>query len=103
MVVDDVAKVIARSKGAFDAIVLDVDNGPEALTHARNAVLYTRTGLARIRSALRSRGVLAVWSAFPSKTFTKWLEIVGTVKLTRATPTTVGGPRYYIWLAQRRR
>ena len=44
---------------------------------------------------------VAIWSAFPSKTFTKWLEVVGTVKLMRTTPTTPGGPRYYIWLAKR--
>ncbi len=101
VVIDDVAAVIKRSTG-FDAIVLDVDNGPDALTHDGNAGLYKRAGLTRARSALRKGGVLAVWSTFSSKTFTTWLEDVGfTVKLTRAPSTLPGGPRYYIWLAQR--
>ncbi|MCX5746315.1 MAG: spermidine synthase [Proteobacteria bacterium] len=99
LVVDDVANVIPR--GGFDGIVLDVDNGPDALTYEANARLYKRAGLARARAALNPGGLLAVWSAFPSKTFSKWMETVGEVELKRAPPTTPGGPRYYIWLAQR--
>jgi spermidine synthase len=100
LVVDDVAKVIAR-RPKYDAILLDVDNGPDALVHEANAGLYKRTGLLRARAALRRGGVLAVWSAFASNTFTRWLEEVGfEVEKLRAAPTTPGGPRYYIWVAR---
>lgn len=101
--VEDVAAVIARSKSAYDAISLDVDNGPNAITHPSNENLYRRAGLARMRRALRSGGVLAVWSSFPSRLFTKSLETVGTVELVRTTPIFPGAPRYYIWLATKRR
>jgi spermidine synthase len=101
LVVDDVAAVIKRSR-ELDAIVLDVDNGPDALTHKGNANLYKRAGLARTRDALRPGGTLAVWSTFASKTFTTWLETVGfEVELVRAASTLPRGPRYYIWLATR--
>ena len=101
VIVADVGEVIARHKAAFDAIVLDVDNGPKALTQRANSGLYTRAALVRARVALRGGGVLAIWSAFPSRAFTTALGIVGTVKLVRPTPT-AGGPRYYVWLATRR-
>ncbi len=101
VVVEDVGIVIAR-RTKYDAILLDVDNGPDALTHDANAKLYKRAGLVRARAALRANGLLAVWSAFPSRTFTMWLREVGfTVEQLRATPTTPGGPRYYIWIARR--
>lgn len=99
--VEDVAAVILRSKARYDVISLDVDNGPSALTHPDNERLYRRAGLARIKQALRPGGVLAVWSSFPSRLFTKSLEVVGTVELVRTAPTFVGGPRYYIWLARK--
>ncbi len=102
VVVDDVAAVIARGKSAYDAISLDVDNGPRALTHRANERLYRRAGLLRIRRSLRPGGVLAVWSSFPSRAFTKALAVVGAVELVRTTPTFSGGPSYYIWLARKR-
>ena len=99
LIVDDVAKVIGKRR-RYDAILLDVDNGPDALTHAANAKLYQQAGLVRAAAALRAGGVLAVWSAFPSKTFTRWLANAGfSVDQLRAAPTTPGGPRYYIWIA----
>jgi spermidine synthase len=100
--VEDVAALIARSKPAYHAISLDVDNGPNAITHPNNEKLYRRAGLVAIRDALRPGGVLAVWSSFPSRTFTKSLEVVGDVELVRTTPAFKGGPRYYIWLATKR-
>jgi spermidine synthase len=100
--VEDVAAVIARAKSAYDAISLDVDNGPSALTHPSNENLYRRAGLKRMREALRPGGVLAVWSSYPSRLFTKSLEVVGTVELIRTTPIAPGAPRYYIWLATKR-
>ena len=101
VLVEDVGEVIKRSSG-YDAILLDVDNGPDALVHSGNAGLYKRAGLLRTRKALRPGGVLAVWSAFGSRTFTIWLVEVGfQVTMLRTKPTTPGGPRYYIWLARR--
>jgi spermidine synthase len=100
--VEDVAAVIARAKGTYDAISLDVDNGPNAISHPSNEQLYKRAGLDRTRKALRPGGVLAVWSSFPSRLFTRSLETVGDVELIRTKPSVVGGPRYYIWLATRR-
>jgi len=102
LLVEDVAAVIARARNKYDAIALDVDNGPSALTHPSNENLYRRAGLARTRDALRPGGVLAVWSSFPSRLFTKSLEVIGTVKLLRTTPSFPGGPRYYTWLATKR-
>jgi spermidine synthase len=101
--IEDVAAVIARGKSTYDAISLDVDNGPSAISHPKNEKLYTRAGLARARKALRPGGVLAVWSSFPSRLFTRSLEVIGQVELVRTTPTFPGGPRYYIWLASKRR
>ena len=102
VVTGDVAAVIARAKHAYDAISLDVDNGPRALTHPANERLYRRAGLVRIRRALRPGGVLAVWSSFPSRAFTTALAVVGAVELVRTAPAAPGGPRYYIWLARKR-
>lgn len=100
--VEDVAAAIARSKAGYHAISLDVDNGPNAITHPANEKLYRRAGLAAIRDALKPGGVLAVWSSFPSRLFTTSLEVVGSVELVRTPPTFSGGPRYYIWLARKR-
>ncbi|MEO6775295.1 MAG: spermidine synthase [Kofleriaceae bacterium] len=100
--IKDVAVVIAGAKRVYDAISLDVDNGPRAISHPGNRNLYTNAGLTRIRRALRPGGVLAVWSSFPSRRFTKSLEVVGKVELVRTTPSCPGGPRYYIWLATKR-
>ena len=101
VIVKDVAQRISDSPG-YDAILLDVDNGPDALTRSSNANLYKRAGLARARKALRAGGLLAVWSSFPSRTFTRWLREVGfAVEVLRAASAKPGGPRYYIWLARR--
>lgn len=69
----DVVELIARSKGRFDAILLDIDNGPSAMTDERNRRLYGHEGIQACRRALRRRGCLAVWSAVSSKTFEQLL------------------------------
>lgn len=98
--VEDVAAVLARSADTYDAIALDVDNGPSAVTHPRNENLYKRAGLARAHAALRPGGVLAVWSSFSSASFTKALEeLGGTVELVQTTPVDPDVPHHYIWLA----
>lgn len=69
IVVGDVHRLLRASRGKFDAILLDTDNGPEALTHPANRNLYSAEGLEVCRQALRENGVLAVWSAAPDKRF----------------------------------
>jgi spermidine synthase len=70
----DVVEVIRSSPSAFDAILLDVDNGPEALIRTANDALYDLKGLRAALRALRPRGVLAVWSSGPNAAFTKRLR-----------------------------
>jgi len=69
LVQQDVALLIADARGAYDAILLDVDNGPDGLVRQENDRLYSRQGLLRARDALRPGGVLAVWSAGPDPAF----------------------------------
>jgi spermidine synthase len=70
----DVVDLIQSSPSAFDAILLDVDNGPEALIRKANDALYDLKGLKAIRRALRPGGVLAVWSSGPNASFSKRLR-----------------------------
>jgi spermidine synthase len=97
----DVVDVIRSHASSFDAILLDVDNGPEGLIRKANDALYDLKGLKTIRRALRPRGVLAVWSSGPNPAFTKRLGDAGfdvdEVAL-RATARR-SGARHVIWLA----
>ena len=67
VVLDDVAGVIGGAQGDYDAILLDVDNGRDGLTRVINDQLYSARGLAAARAALELGGVLAAWSAAPTK------------------------------------
>jgi spermidine synthase len=69
----DIVKLISRSKSRFDAILLDIDNGPNAMTDSGNRRLYGYEGILACRRALREQGCLAVWSAKPSKSFEQLL------------------------------
>jgi spermidine synthase len=97
----DVVDVIKSSPSAFDAILLDVDNGPEALIRKANDALYDSNGLQAIRRALRPGGMLAVWSSGPNIAFTKRLRAadfdVNEVGV-RAT-TKRSGAHHLIWFA----
>lgn len=73
----DIVKIISRSQSRFDAILLDIDNGPDAMTNAGNRRLYGRKGIQACRHALREQGCLAVWSAGPSKKFEQLLMSCG--------------------------
>ena len=73
LVEGDVADVIARCRRSFDAVLLDVDNGPSAFTVDRNDGLYGPAGLAAIHQCLRPSGVLGVWSADPAPEFIRLL------------------------------
>jgi spermidine synthase len=77
LVLGDVRARIRAGRGRHDAILLDVDNGPDALAHAQNDALYGRRGLEEARAALRPGGVLAVWSFSDDARFTRRLEAQG--------------------------
>ena len=74
IVIDDVGDVIAAASGAYDAIMLDVDNGPGGLTRSVNDRLYDPAGLTAARRALRPGGVLAIWSSARDERFTRRLR-----------------------------
>jgi spermidine synthase len=77
LVHDDVAMLIDAARGGYDAILLDVDNGPEGLTRHVNDWLYSESGLQAASRALRPGGILAVWSAFKDDAFVALLEKTG--------------------------
>ncbi|CAM3836076.1 spermidine synthase [Deinococcus frigens] len=100
--VGDVAELLRRGHSAYDAVLLDVDNGPEGMTHHGNGWLYSPPGLAAARRTLRPGGVLAVWSATPDNRFTRRLRQAGfrvEVRTVRARPSK--GAHHTIWLAHR--
>ncbi len=88
----------------FDAILLDVDNGPDGIVRDPNDRLYTRTGIAKAKDALNPGGILAVWSAAPDHKFTRRLMDAGfdvEAREVRARPNNKG-PRHTIWFAKKR-
>jgi spermidine synthase len=104
VLVDDVVQVIKRNTSAFDAIVLDVDNGPDSLTQEGNDALYSRGGLSMIHHALRPGGVVAVWSASPAPGFAKTLKKSSfsvVEKKVRARAQNKG-PVHTIWIAKKK-
>jgi spermidine synthase len=104
VVLEDVADLIARARGTYDAILLDVDNGPDGLVRAANDRLYTPAGLAAAKAALRPGGVLAVWSAAKDAAFARRLTKAG-FDVDEATVRARGngkGARHTIWFAAAR-
>jgi spermidine synthase len=98
----DVARILQFEQRAFDAILLDVDNGPEGLTCDGNDWLYGPDGLNAAYSVLRPGGVLAVWSAGPDSGFNARLRKVGfEVEEVNVRARGSKGARYVIWLAGR--
>lgn len=103
---DDVAMLIEAAWAGYDAILLDVDNGPDGLVRPENNRIYSRAGLRAVVRALNPGGVLAVWSAAPDRVFTRRLENEGfeveEVEV-RARVDAQGkgkGPRHTIWFAR---
>ncbi len=96
----DVAIPINAASGAYDAILLDVDNGPGGLDRVANDGLYRATGLAAARRALKPGGILAVWSAMPDEAFLRRMNQAGfTVSEERVHAHRKGkGARHVIWL-----
>ncbi len=100
----DVGLLIGAGAARYDAILLDVDNGPDGLTRQANDALYSASGLRAARAALRPGGVLAVWSSGPDAEFMKRLRTAGFAveeKFVRANGKR-GGARHVIWLAAKK-
>ena len=98
----DVARIIDAEQQAYDAILLDVDNGPEGLTRKENDRLYDIDGLNAAYAALRANGVLAVWSAGPDQKFLQRLRKTGfEVEEIRVRSRGAKGARHIIWFARR--
>lgn len=99
--IGDVAELLRSSTGEWDAILLDVDNGPEGLTRKENNWIYAPEGIAAAQNALSTEGILAYWSAGPEHAFTERLRRAGfsvepvTVRALRPGK----GARHVIWLA----
>lgn len=99
--VSDVHDVIVRSPATFDAILLDVDNGPDGLIQLANDRLYCNWGLRAAHAALRPGGVLAVWSSYPDAEFLERLKAAGFTVEDVTIPTDAYEElvRHTIWLA----
>jgi spermidine synthase len=97
----DVGQLIRSARSAYDAILLDIDNGPAGLTRAANDGLYDAAGLGLAQVALRPGGVLAVWSAAPDPRFAKLLHKMGFAVEEVRVRANAGrsGARHVIWLA----
>lgn len=101
--VSDVADLISGALAEFDIILLDTDNGPEGTTAEANEQLYQSEGLNSALRSLKPGGVLAVWSAFPSRAFTDRLTRAGfRVEQLNSRARKAKGARHVIWLAHRR-
>ena len=98
----DVGSVIEAARESFDAILLDVDNGPDGLSRAANDGLYTASGLEAARKALRPGGLLAIWSAAPDTVFAGRLARAG-FAVEEVRPRSPAGKRIpsLIWAAVR--
>jgi spermidine synthase len=97
----DVAVLIRGSKASFDAILLDVDNGPDGLVRDANDQLYSTRGLAAAKAALKPGGILAVWSAGSDAPFTRRLQGAGFAvdEVAIRARSNGKGPRHVIWFA----
>jgi len=103
VVKDDVAMLIGTAWQGYDAILLDVDNGPEGLTIRANDRLYSSQGLRAAMAALTPGGILAVWSAHPDAAFAKRLMHAGfkVDEVVVRARSNGKGPRHVIWFAKK--
>jgi spermidine synthase len=97
----DVGAAIAAARGEYDAILLDVDNGPDGLVHPGNDALYSAAGLRGARAALTAGGVLAIWSAAPDPVFARRLRGAGfkVDEVPVSARSNGKGARHVIWFA----
>jgi len=100
---EDVAVLIGAATEAYDAILLDVDNGPDGLTRRVNDALYARNGLIAAKEALRPGGILAIWSAYPDRDFANRLDDIGfSVDEIQVSEAPNGqGSTHVIWFARK--
>ncbi|MDG2533900.1 spermidine synthase [Sphingomonas sp. HITSZ_GF] len=103
VVIGDVGAEIARTRAGFDAILLDVDNGPDGLTRLGNDRLYSMRGLEAARAALAPGGVLAVWSAAPDKAFARRMGEAGFAvdEVTVRARSNGKGAKHVIWFGRK--
>ena len=103
LVMGDVAEEIAAARGSYDAILLDVDNGPDGLSREGNDGLYSPRGLGIAKAALKAGGILAIWSAAPDKVFAKRLSGAGFVvdEVGVRARSNGKGPMHIIWFARK--
>ncbi|MFB0873260.1 MULTISPECIES: spermidine synthase [unclassified Sphingobium] len=104
LLIEDVVPVIGRARASYDAILLDVDNGPDGLTAAANDRLYAMAGLEAAKAALKPGGILAVWSAGSDEPFTRRLRSAGFLvdEVAVKARDNGKGPRHVIWFATKR-
>ena len=102
--IDDVGEAIRSATSAYDAILLDVDNGPDGLVRRANNGLYTRNGLAAAKAALKPGGVLAIWSAAQDNAFAKSLSDAGFMvdEVAVRARSNGKGAKHIIWFATKR-
>jgi len=102
VVIGDVGETLRAHPGAFDAVLLDVDNGPAAFTTDFNGGLYDNAGVATAKAALKPGGTLAVWSAWDDRKFEQRLRYAGftvTIEHVRAR-LKKGGPHHTLFLGR---
>ena len=103
----DVGDVIAQANASFDAILLDVDNGPDGLVRDANDRIYARSGLLAAKKALRPGGVLAIWSAAADNRFRRQMKLAGfdteevQVSARSASDGRGKGPKHVIWFGRK--
>ena len=104
IVESDVGDLIAAARSSYDAILLDVDNGPDALSRESNDRLYDLAGLGQAKAALKPGGLLAIWSAAPDPAFARRLGKAGFAveEVTVRAHAGRKGAKHMIWLASRR-
>ncbi|MFT4631166.1 MAG: spermidine synthase [Candidatus Pseudothioglobus sp.] len=99
----DVAELFTTKQASYDAVLLDVDNGPESFTQADNSRLYSAESLQAIRLALKPGGMLAIWSAWHDPKFTLQLKKASFKVQTKTVRAHKGkGSRHTIYLARRK-
>jgi spermidine synthase len=102
LLLGDVAAAIGAEAGRYDAILLDVDNGPDGLTRKSNDWLYTMSGLIKAKVALKPGGILAIWSAAPDTAFARRLKDTGFAveEVTVRARSNGKGAKHVIWFAR---
>jgi spermidine synthase len=103
LLLGDVAAAIGAGVARYDAILLDVDNGPDGLTRKSNDWLYTMSGLTKAKVALKPDGILAIWSAAPDAAFARRLKDTGlsVEEVTVRARSNGKGAKHVIWFARR--